>query len=106
MYNPEKLNVQSRTAILNALLAMNNEMYVEDYEMQGETYTGCYNIVTHQVDSESERNTCGGEILGNILGTPGLVEANTQEHLGSYSSLIAAIPGISSYYDTKYEITS
>ena len=106
MYNPEKLNVQTRTAILNALLAMNNEMYVEDYEMQGETYTGCYNIVTHQVDSESERNTCGGEILGNILGTPGLVEANTQEHLGSYSSLIAAIPGISSYYDTKYEITS
>ena len=106
MYNPEKLNVQTRTAILNALLAMNNEMYVEDYEMQGETYTGCYNILTHQVDSESERNTCGGEILGNILGTPGLVEANTQEHLGSYSSLIAAIPGISSYYDTKYEITS
>ena len=106
MYNPEKLNVQTRTAILNALLAMNNEMYVEDYEMQGETYTGCYSIVTHQVDSESERNTCGGEILGNILGTPGLVEANTQEHLGSYSSLIAAIPGISSYYDTKYEITS
>ena len=106
MYNPEKLNVQTRTAILNALLAMNNEMYVEDYEVQGETYTGCYNIVTHQVDSESERNTCGGEILGNILGTPGLVEANTQEHLGSYSSLIAAIPGISSYYDTKYEITS
>ena len=106
MYNPEKLNVQTRTAILNALLAMNNEMYVEDYEMQGETYTGCYNIVTHQVDSEAERNTCGGEILGNILGTPGLVEANTQEHLGSYSSLIAAIPGISSYYDTKYEITS
>jgi len=106
MYNPEKLNVQTRTAILNALLAMNNEMYVEDYEMQGETYTGCYNIVTHQVDSESERNTCGGEILVNILGTPGLVEANTQKHLGSYSGLIAAIPGISSYYDTKYEITS
>ena len=43
--------------------------------------------------------------MSNILGTPGLVEANTQEHLGSYSSLISAIPGISSYYDTKYEIS-
>ena len=105
MYNPEKLDVQTRTAILNAMLAMNNEMYVEDYEMQGQTYTGCYNVITHQIDSDSERKTCGGEIMSNILGTSGLVEANTQEHLGSYSSLISAIPGISTYYDTKYEIS-
>ncbi len=105
MYNPEKINVQTRTAILNALLALNNEMYVVDYEMQGETYTGCYNIITHQVDAESNENACGGNILANVLGTPGLVEANTQEHLGSYSSLIASIPGISTYYDTKYEIS-
>jgi len=105
MYNPDKLDVQTRTAILNALLAMNDEMYVVDYEMQGETYTGCYNKITHQVDSDSDRNTCGGEIMSNILGTSGLVEANTQEHLGSYSSLISAIPGISTYYDTKYEIS-
>ena len=106
MYNPEKINVQTRTAILNALLALNNEMYVVDYEVQGETYTGCYNVITHQVDSESNENACGGNILANVLGTPGLVEANAQEHLGSYSSLIASIPGISTYYDTKYEITS
>jgi hypothetical protein len=58
------------------------------------------------VDSESNENACGGNILANVLGTPGLVEANAQEHLGSYSSLIASIPGISTYYDTKYEITS
>ena len=105
MYNPDKLDVQTRTAILNALLAMNDEMYVVDYEMQGQTYTGCYNKISHQVDSDSERNICGGEIMSNILGTSGLVEANTQEHLGSYSSLISAIPGISTYYDTKYEIS-
>ena len=105
MYNPDKLDVQTRTAILNALLAMNDEMYVVDYEMQGQTYTGCYNKITHQVDSDSERNICGGEIMSNILGTSGLVEANTQEHLGSYSSLISAIPGISTYYDTKYDIS-
>ena len=106
MYNPEKINVQTRTAILNALLALNNEMYVVDYEVQGETYTGCYNLITHQVDSESNENACGGNILTNVLGTPGLVEANAQEHLGSYSSLIGSIPGISTYYDTKYEISS
>jgi len=106
MYNPEKINVQTRTAILNALLELNNEMYVVDYEMQGNTYTGCYNTVTHQVDSESNENICGGNILVNVLGTPGLVEANTQEHLGSYSNLIASIPGISTYYDTKYDIES
>ena len=105
MYNPDKLDVQTRTAILNALLAMNDEMYVVDYEMQGQTYTGCYNKITHQIDSDSERNICGGEIMSNILGTSGLVEANTQEHLGSYSSLISALPGISTYYDTKYEIS-
>ena len=105
MYNPDKLDVQTRTAILNALLAMNDEMYVVDYEMQGQTYTGCYNKISHQVDSDSERNICGGEIMSNILGTSGLVEANTQEHLGSYSSLISAIPGISTYYDTKYDIS-
>ena len=105
MYNPDKLDVQTRTAILNALLAMNDEMYVVDYEMQGQTYTGCCNKITHQVDSDSERNICGGEIMSNILGTSGLVEANTQEHLGSYSSLISALPGISTYYDTKYEIS-
>ena len=105
MYNPDKLDVQTRTAILNALLAMNDEMYVVDYEMQGETFTGCYNKITHQIDSDSERKICGGEIMSNILGTSGLVEANTQEHLGSYSSLISAIPGISTYYDTKYDIS-
>jgi len=105
MYNPDKLDVQTRTAILNALLAMNNEMYVVDYEMQGQKYTGCYNKITHQINSTSDRNICGGEIMSNILGTSGLVEANTQEHLGSYSSLISALPGISTYYDTKYEIS-
>jgi hypothetical protein len=43
--------------------------------------------------------------LANVLNTGGLVEVNSQEHLGSYSSLISAIPGISTYFDSKYEIT-
>lgn len=105
MYNPATLDVQTRTAILNAMLALNTEMYVEDYPMQGQNYTGCYSMVTHQVDSTSPQSACGDQILSNVLNTGGLVEVNSQEHLGSYSSLISAIPGISTYFDSKYEIT-
>jgi hypothetical protein len=49
-------------------------------------------------------NECGDQILANILNTPGLVEVNTQEHMGIYGNLIGSIPGISTYFDTKYEI--
>jgi len=52
----------------------------------------------------SPQEACGDQILSNVLNTGGLVEVNSQEHLGSYSSLISAIPGISSYFDSKYEI--
>ena len=105
MYNPDLLDMQSRTVILNALMSMNNEMYVEDYTMMGTTYTGCYDISIHKIDSTSDKNTCGDQIMENVLNTPGLTRVNTQAHLGSYSSLIKNIPGISNYYDTKYEIT-
>ena len=105
MYNPDLLDMQSRTVILNALMSMNNEMYVVDYTMMGTTYTGCYDISIHKIDSTSDMNTCGDQIMENVLNTPGLTRVNTQTHLGSYSSLIKNIPGISNYYDTKYEIT-
>ena len=104
MYNPAMLDVQTRTAILNAMLALNTEMYVEDYPMQGQNFTGCYSMVSHQVDSTSPQSAWGDQILSNVLNTPGLVEVNSQEHLGSYSSLISAIPGISTYFDSKYDI--
>ena len=104
MYNPDKIDIQTRTAILNALLSLNDEMYVENYQMAGQTYTGCYDMNTHVVDSDQAKNECGDQILGNILNTPGLVEVNTQEHMGIYGDLIGSIPGISTYFDTKYEI--
>lgn len=104
MYNPEKLDVQTRTAILNAILSLNNEMYVEDYPMMGQNYTGCYDLSTHVVDSNQSKGECGDQILANILNTGGLVEVNTQEHMGIYGDLIGSIPGISTYFDTKYEI--
>ena len=106
MYNPDYLNMQSRTAVLNALMSLNNQMYLENYTMRGETYTGCYDITVHQIDSTLEKNQCGDEILLNVLNTPGLTRVNTQEHLGSYSSLIVNIPGISAYYGEKFDINS
>jgi len=106
MYNPDRLDMGTRSAILNALMSMNNETYVENYSVDGSLYTGCYDLTTQVVDSTSAKNTCGSEILENILNTPGLVSTTTQEHLGSYSSLISNVPGISSYYDTKFDITS
>jgi ABC-type phosphate/phosphonate transport system substrate-binding protein len=106
MYNPDKLDMQTRTAVLNALMSMNNEMYVENYTFGGSSYTGCYDITIHVVDDTSAKNTCGDEIMSNVLNTPGLVRVNTQEHLGSYSSLISNVPGISAYYDTKFDIST
>ena len=105
MYNPAMLDVQTRTAILNALMSLNFESYVENYSTMAQTYTGCYDISVHVIDEESTRNTCGSEILANVLNTPGIVRATSQQHLGSYSELIRNIPGISSYYDDKFDIT-
>ncbi len=104
MYNPDRVDIQTRTAILNALLSMNDETYVENHSMGGETYTGCLNVNTQVVDTEQPMNECGDQILMNILNTPGIVEVNTQEHMGIYGNLIGSIPGITTYFDTKYEI--
>ncbi len=104
MYNPSMLDVQTRTAILNALMSLNYEMYVENYSATGGPYTGCYDITTHIIDETAPKNTCGSEIMANILNTPGLVRVTSQDHLGSYSELIANIPGISTYFGEKFEI--
>jgi hypothetical protein len=105
MYNPDVLDMQTRTAILNALMSLNHENYVVNYTTHGQTFTGCYDITVHVVDEESPQNTCGSEILANVLNTPGIVRATSQQHLGSYSELIRNVPGISSYYDDKFDIT-
>ena len=105
MYNPGILDVQTRTAILNALMSLNFESYVENYTTMGQSFTGCYDISVHVIDEESPRNTCGSEILSNVLNTPGIVRTTSQQHLGSYSELIRNVPGISSYYDDKFDIT-
>jgi hypothetical protein len=84
------------------MLAMSNEMWVEDYPIAGVNYTGCYDMTTQQV-ADIAQNTCGGEILQNVLENNGaVVPVTSQDHLGSYSDAIANIPGITAYFDDKY----
>ena len=104
MYNPQLLDIQTRTSVLNALMSLNYEMYVENYSVAGTTYTGCYDISVHVIDEDSPKNNCGDEILSNVLNTPGLIRVTSQDHLGSYSDLISNIPGISNFFSDKFEI--
>jgi ABC-type phosphate/phosphonate transport system substrate-binding protein len=98
MYNPEMLDMYTRAAILNALMDMNNEEWIDE----GDGY--CYNKVTHDVDREIGPNMCGDSILDEILNTGGLIAVNTQEHMGSYSDSISNVPGIAAYFEGKYDI--
>ena len=107
MYNPELLDVHTRNAILNAMLSWNDEMWIENYPMGGQNYTGCYNMVTHQV-ADIPMNQCGGEILSSVTSKGyGLKAGNSQNHLASYSDLLGSVPGLSEYYHSsdKYGIT-
>jgi len=45
----------------------------------------------------------GVEILDGVLNTPGISQVTTEEHLGSYSDAIGAIPGIAAYFEEKYD---
>lgn len=98
MYNPEMMDMYTRAAILNALMDMNNEEWIDE----GDGY--CYNKVTHDVDREISPNMCGDSILDEILNTGGLIAVNTQEHMGSYSDSISNVPGIAAYFEGKYDI--
>lgn len=57
-------------------------------------------VVSALVDLENSED--GQSILRDILNTPGIVETTTEEHLGSYSSLIEHVPGISEYLSAQY----
>ena len=88
------------------VLELNNETYLEDGIVGDSIKTGCLNENENTVDEDISAAQCGDQILANILNTNGLVEADTETHLGIYGSLIGAIPGISNYFDTKYDISS
>ena len=100
VYNPSTLDMRSRTAVLNALVSLNYEMYLENYSRPGMgTYTGCYDISTHKVSSETPKESCGDEILKNVLGGPGIVRVTAQNHIGPFSESVRHIPGIVEYFE-------
>ncbi len=94
MYNPELLDTRSRTSIINALIDMNYDMYLENYSRPGMgTYTGCYDISVHKVFDEIPKESCGDEILKNVLDGSGVARATSQGHLGQLSHNLMSIPG-------------
>ena len=106
MFNPETLSEEKKALVLEALLSLNEEEYLEDGILGDAIVTGCVNLVENTVNEGITASQCGDSILSNILNTGGLIETDTETHLGIYGSLIEAVPGISTYFDTKYEISS
>ncbi len=98
MYNPDNMDMNTRAALLTALMDMNGETWVDE----GAGY--CYNEITRDVERDLARNMCGDSVLDEVLNTGGLIAVNTQEHMGSYSDSISNVPGISSYFGDKYDI--
>ena len=68
-------------------------MYVTDYEMNGQTITGCYNTVTHQVTQVSEE-VCGGYMWTAAVNLPTTAAAKS-----IHTSLVAAL-GAAGLVDT------
>ena len=94
MYNPEILDTRSRATIINALIDMNYDMYLENYSRPGMgTYTGCYDITVHKVSYEIPKESCGDEILKNVLDGSGVARATSQGHLGQFSDDLMSVPG-------------
>ncbi|RAH14028.1 MAG: hypothetical protein CMB56_006255 [Methanobacteriota archaeon] len=98
MYNPDKMDMYTRAAILNALMDLNGEMWLD------EAGGYCWDQYNNEVDDTISQNMCGDSILEEVLNTGGLIAVNTQEHMGSYSDSISNVPGITAYWNDKYDI--
>ena len=92
IYDPTILDVVSRTAILNSILSLNYEMFLDNFTTMGSEYTGCYDISIHKIDETSPRGACGSEILSNSLYSTGVSRATSQSQLGHLSTLIGNLP--------------
>ncbi|CAI8199731.1 MAG: Uncharacterised protein [Methanobacteriota archaeon] len=97
MYSPSHLDSRSRAAILNALLSLRYELYLEDASFGGSTYTGCYDISIHVINDTMPKERCGSEILTEVLESGGFVRSNAHGHLvhfyGVTSELISSSDG-------------
>ncbi len=92
MYNPSNLSVVTRTTILNSILSLNGEMYLDNFTSLGRTYTGCYDISIHKVDDESPREACGSEILKTLFRSNGASRTTTQAHLEGVNTMLSVLP--------------
>ena len=93
IYDPRVLDMVSRTAVLNSLLSLNYEMFLDNFTTMGREYTGCYDISIHKIDENSPREACGSEILSNSLYSSAVSRATPQSLLGQISGLIGILPG-------------
>ena len=92
IYDPRVLDMVSRTAVLNSLLSLNYEMFLDNFTTMGREYTGCYDISIHKIDENSPREACGSEILSNSFYSSAVSRATPQSLLGQISGLIGILP--------------
>ena len=79
-------NMVSHTIVAGATnVECNSYMYLENYSMQGQTITGCYNTVTHAVSTVSEAECAA------YMWTPAVSIAMTAGATTIHSSLVAAL---------------
>ena len=60
-------------------------MYVEDYEMNGQTFTGCYNTVSHDLSMVTQ------EVCESYMWTPAVDIGMTAQATTIHNSLVAAV---------------
>ncbi|MGB2485533.1 MAG: fasciclin domain-containing protein, partial [Poseidonia sp.] len=79
-------NVITHTIVAGATnLECNSYMYVENYTMGGQTITGCYNTVTHQVADVT------AAVCGAYMWTPAVNIAMTAQATTIHTALVAAL---------------
>ena len=79
-------NMVSHTIVAGASnMECNSYMYVENYTMGGQTITGCYNTVTHQVTNISQA------MCGAYMWTPAVNIATTAQATTIHTALVAAL---------------
>ncbi|GIS44761.1 MAG: hypothetical protein Ct9H90mP16_18310 [Candidatus Poseidoniales archaeon] len=87
-------NMVSHTIVAGASnMECNSYMYVENYTMGGQTITGCYNTVTHQVTNISQA------MCGAYMWTPAVNIATTAQATTIHTALVAAL-GAADLVDT------
>ena len=87
-------NMETHTIVAGAdQAACEGYMYLNNTEMNNQTYTGCYNTVTHQISNVSEA------VCGAYMWTAAVNIATTASATTIHTSLVAAL-GVAGLVDT------